>query len=54
MGKEGMIEETMMRVFQSYIIVYVETCMSELMVHVIACGMREIYYSSALFVDYAS
>ena len=51
MGKERMIDETTMRVFQSYIIVYVDTCGSELIVHVIACGMREIYTSSALCVD---
>ena len=51
MGKERMIDETMMRVFQSYIIVYVHHCRSELIVHEIACSMREIYTSSALFVD---
>ena len=54
MGKERMIDETMKSVFQSNIIVYVDTCMSDMAVHVVACGMREMYYSSALFVDYAS
>ena len=51
MGKERMIDETMMRVFQSYKIMYVDACRSEVMFDVVACGMREIYTSSALFVD---
>ena len=51
LGKERMIGEAMKNVFQSYVILYVYAWKSDMTVHEIACGMREIYTSSALFVD---
>ena len=44
MGEERMIDETMKRIFQSYIISYVDACESDLMVNVMACFMMERNY----------
>ena len=49
-----MIDDTMKRTFQSYVISYVDACESDHMVDVMACFMREIYYSIALFGEYMS